>query len=77
MKSSGAGGVLRAGRGVWYNRGHEIRVSRKIVRCACCRGDVSDVYRLRGGYAERWTVFWLTAHFLNAAAEFKEMGVCP
>ena len=41
------------------------------------RGDMSDVYRLRGGYAERWTVFWLTAHFLNAAAEFKEMGVCP
>ena len=39
--------------------------------------DMSDVYRLRGGYAERWTVFWLTAHFLNAAAEFKEMGVNP
>jgi hypothetical protein len=38
---------------------------------------MSDVYSLRGGYAERWTVFWLTAHFLNAAAEFKEMGVCP
>lgn len=38
-------------------------------------GDMSDVTKLRGGYAERWTVFWLTAHFLNAAAEFKEMGV--
>ena len=38
-------------------------------------GDMSDVYRLRGGYAETWTVFWLTAHFLNAAADFKEMGV--
>ena len=38
------------------------------------RGDMSDVYKLRGGYAERWTVFWLTAHFLNAAADFKEMG---
>ncbi|MBR4653571.1 MAG: hypothetical protein IKO72_09440 [Kiritimatiellae bacterium] len=38
------------------------------------RGDMSDVYRLRGGYAERWTVFWLTAHFLNAAADFKEMA---
>ena len=37
------------------------------------RGDMSDVYRLRGGYAERWTVFWLTAHFLNAAADFKVM----
>ncbi len=38
------------------------------------RGDMSDVYAFRGGYAERWTVFWLTAHFLNAAAELKEMG---
>lgn len=39
------------------------------------QGDMSDVRRLRGGYAERWTVFWLTAHFLNAAAQFAEMGV--
>ena len=39
------------------------------------RGDMSDVYKMRGGYAERWTVFWLTAHFLNAAAQFREMGV--
>lgn len=39
------------------------------------RGDMSDVYKLRGGYAERWTVFWITAHFLNAAARFEEMGV--
>jgi hypothetical protein len=38
------------------------------------RGDMRDVYAFRGGYAERWTVFWLTAHFLNAAAELKEMG---
>ena len=38
-------------------------------------GDRSDVSKLRGGYAERWTVLWLTAHFLNAAAEFSEMGV--
>ena len=37
------------------------------------RGDMSDVYRLRGGYAERWTVFWITAHFLNAAARFEEL----
>ena len=41
------------------------------------RGDMSDVYKLRGGYAERWTVFWITAHFLNAAARFEEMGVEP
>ena len=39
------------------------------------RGSMDDVRRLRGGYAERWTVFWLTAHFLNAAAQFVEMGV--
>ncbi len=38
-------------------------------------GDKSDVFRLRGGYAENWTVFWMTAHFLNAASEFERMGV--
>ena len=36
------------------------------------RGDMSNVHKLRGGYAERWTVFWITAHFLNAAARFEE-----
>jgi len=39
------------------------------------RGRVDDVFTLRGGYVEDWTVFWLTAHFLNAAARFKELGV--
>lgn len=29
----------------------------------------------RGNYHETWTVFWITAHFLNAAAMFKEMGI--
>jgi len=38
-------------------------------------GDMSNVFRLRGGYSEHWTVFWITAHFLNAAARFEEMGV--
>jgi hypothetical protein len=38
-------------------------------------GDMSNVFKLRGGYSESWTVFWITAHFLNAAAQFKEMGV--
>jgi hypothetical protein len=38
-------------------------------------GDMSDVFKLRGGYSEHWTVFWITAHFLNAAARFEEMGV--
>jgi hypothetical protein len=37
------------------------------------RGDVSDVFALRGGYVETWTVFWITAHFLNAAARFHEL----
>ncbi|MBQ1454681.1 MAG: hypothetical protein IIZ25_02385, partial [Thermoguttaceae bacterium] len=35
-------------------------------------GDMSDVLKLRGGYNESWTVFWITAHFLNAAARFAE-----
>jgi len=38
-------------------------------------GDLSDLSRLRGGYSEHWTVFWITAHFLNAAAQFEAMGV--
>ena len=37
--------------------------------------DRRNVFEQRGGYREGWTVFWLTAHFLNAAAEMKEMGV--
>lgn len=39
------------------------------------QGDMSDVSKMRGGYSEGWTVFWITAHFLNAAAEFERMGV--
>jgi hypothetical protein len=38
------------------------------------RGKVSDIHALRGGYVEDWTVFWITAHFLNAAAQFEELG---
>ena len=37
-------------------------------------GGVVDTIRMRGGYVESWTVFWITAHFLNAAARFEEMG---
>ena len=36
-------------------------------------GDMSDVLKLRGGYSESWTVFWITAHFLNAQARMLEM----
>ena len=35
-------------------------------------GQVSGI---RGEYVEEWTVFWITAHFLNAAAQLKEMGL--
>ena len=35
---------------------------------------MSDVLKLRGGYSESWTVFWITAHFLNAAARFSEQN---
>jgi hypothetical protein len=35
----------------------------------------NDMRGVRGNYVENWTVFWITAHFLNAAAEFKELGV--
>ncbi len=38
-------------------------------------GDRSDPERFRGGYVEGWTVFWIAAHFLTAAARFEEMGV--
>ncbi len=38
-------------------------------------GDMSNVYKLRGGYSESWTVYWITAHFLHAAAQFTEMGI--
>lgn len=38
-------------------------------------GNMTDVHKLRGGYSESWTVFWITSHFLSAAAKFQEMGV--
>ncbi|MFO0468024.1 MAG: hypothetical protein ACK5ZX_01790 [Bacteroidota bacterium] len=38
-------------------------------------GDMSDVMKLRGGYSERWTVFWICAHFLHAAAQFEQIGI--
>ncbi len=39
--------------------------------------NIQDVQKMRGTYNERWTVYWITAHFLNAAAQFTEMGVHP
>jgi len=39
------------------------------------QGNMDDVEKMRGGYSEGWTVYWITAHFLNAAAQFEEMDV--
>jgi len=39
------------------------------------RGPLDDISTMRGGYQESWTVFWLTAHYLNAVARLKELGV--
>lgn len=39
------------------------------------QGEMIDITKLRGGYSEQWTVFWITAHFLNAAAQFEQMNV--
>ncbi|QDV61682.1 hypothetical protein Mal65_08090 [Crateriforma conspicua] len=30
---------------------------------------------MRGGYSEAWNIYWITAHFLTAAAEFQRLGV--
>ena len=37
--------------------------------------DPDQLEGVRGDYVENWNVYWITAHFLNAAAQFKEMGV--
>ena len=37
--------------------------------------DPDNLKGLRGDYIENWNVYWITAHFLTAAAQFKEMGV--
>jgi hypothetical protein len=39
------------------------------------RGRDVEFSEMRGGYHETWTVFWITAHFLNGAARFAELGV--
>ena len=38
--------------------------------------DPQDVVQgMRGGYSERWNIYWITAHFLTAAADFEKIGV--
>jgi len=35
----------------------------------------TDLAGVRGDYIETWNVYWISAHFLVAAAQFREMGV--
>jgi hypothetical protein len=38
--------------------------------------DAGDaVEGMRGGYSERWNIYWITAHFLTAAAGFEKLDV--
>jgi hypothetical protein len=37
--------------------------------------DVQDLKGVRGDYIESWNVYWISAHFLTAAAQFEELGV--
>ncbi|MCP4887766.1 MAG: hypothetical protein GY904_14250 [Planctomycetaceae bacterium] len=37
--------------------------------------DVQQLKGVRGDYVESWNVYWITAHFLTAAAQFEEMGI--
>ncbi|MDO4586416.1 MAG: hypothetical protein Q4C95_03875 [Planctomycetia bacterium] len=52
----------------WGSQGEQIQQTNFAQR-----GDMSDVLKLRGGYAEAWTVFWITTHFLNSAARMEEL----
>ena len=36
---------------------------------------VTELDQLRGGYSEKWVVFWITAAFLNSAAQFEMLGL--
>ena len=37
--------------------------------------DPDQLDGVRGDYIENWNVYWITAHFLTAATQFREMGV--
>ncbi len=39
------------------------------------RSKAASVEGLRGGYVEDWTVFWISAYFLNGTAVFTELGM--
>jgi hypothetical protein len=55
----------------WGSQGEQLQETNYVQT----RGEVPDLAAMRGGYNERWTVFWITAHFLNGAAQLAEMGV--
>jgi hypothetical protein len=55
----------------WGSQGEQLQETNYVQT----RGEVPDLTNMRGGYNERWTVFWITAHFLNGAAQLAEMGV--
>ena len=37
--------------------------------------DYTDLDGVRGDYVEQWNVYWISAHFLVAAAQLEQMGV--
>ena len=39
------------------------------------RPPFEPIEALRGGYAENWMVFWMTAAFLNTSAQFTRLGI--
>jgi hypothetical protein len=55
----------------WGSQGEQLQETNYVQT----RGETPDLSAMRGGYNERWTVFWITAHFLNGAAQLAEMGV--
>jgi hypothetical protein len=55
----------------WGSQGEQLQETNYVQT----RGEAPDLAAMRGGYNERWTVFWITAHFLNGAAQLAEMGV--
>lgn len=37
--------------------------------------NAEHIVGVRGDYIENWNVYWISAHFLTAAAQFQEMGI--
>lgn len=56
----------------WGSAGEQLHQTNYAQHYMPKEGDFRGV---RGDYVENWNVYWITAHFLNAAAQFDEMGV--